>query len=387
MLRKITALFLLLILIAGCSQKNSFRLEGKLQDHQGEYLKIKRVDVNISVPLDSVKIKNNGSFRLKIKASEPEFYEVGISTTDFVTLLAEPGEKIKLGFNGKYLSEDYSVSGSPGTSKLKMLDSALTCTKKKIDSLRTSYNSMVSDPDFKQKEEEINKEYVKLLKDQRMYNIAFILKNLRSFASVKALYQMIDESTYVLYDTRDLQYLKLVSDTLTELYPLSKQAKALKTNFEQEYSQFQMNQVSQLMNSMPASKLDPALKDMNGKRISLSALRGKIVLLSFWSASSNDCLAENLELKEMYKKYNGKGFEIYQINLDTDEEKWRKAVRYDELPWISVREDDPSVPKNAILYNARVLPANYLYDREGNIIGTNLHGRTLQLRISQLFAN
>jgi thiol-disulfide isomerase/thioredoxin len=387
MFRKISALLLTLLLITGCSQKNGFRIDGKVQDHSGDYIKVKRIDVNISVLIDSVKIKDDGSFRMKVKASEPEFYEVALSDADFVTLLAEPGEKIMIDFSGKFLSENYSVAGSPGTSSLIMLDSALSATKKKIEDLRTRYNNAINDPDFKEKETQINNEFTQLLKEQRMFNISFILKNLRSFASVKALYQMIDQNTYVLYDSRDLQYLKLVSDTLSFLYPASKQAKSLKINFEQEYKQSQMNRVTELMNSVPATKLDPTLKDLNGKRISLSSLRGKIVLLSFWSAASQDCLSENLALKELYKKYKGKGFEIYQVNLDTNEDTWRKAVRYDELPWLNFREDDPTKPKTAILYNVKILPANYLYDREGNIIGSNIHGKALEIRLSQLFGN
>ena len=40
--------------------------------------------------------------------------------------------------------------------------------------------------------------------------------------------------------------------------------------------------------------------------------------------------------------YKNKGFEIYQINVDESEQDWKRAVKYDELPWISTREDDPS---------------------------------------------
>ena len=58
-----------------------------------------------------------------------------------------------------------------------------------------------------------------------------------------------------------------------------------------------------------------------------------------------------MQFKELYKLYHKKGFEIYQINLDESESAWKSAVRYDELPWISTREDDPRNPKNAILFN------------------------------------
>jgi hypothetical protein len=100
---------------------------------------------------------------------------------------------------------------------------------------------------------------------------------------------------------------------------------------------------------------------------------------------SKDCIAENLQLKDIYKTYNKRGFEIYQINVDEDEGKWKREVKFDELPWINTREDDPKNPKNAVLYNVKVLPTNYLYDRDGNITGSNLHGKYLQIRLNQLF--
>ncbi len=104
-------------------------------------------------------------------------------------------------------------------------------------------------------------------------------------------------------------------------------------------------------------------------------------------SDSRECIAENLQLKEFYRLYNRKGFEIYQINLDEDESTWKTAVKFDELPWISTREDDPADPINARLFNVKTLPANYLYDPEGKIIASNLHGKTLQIKLNQLFNN
>ena len=144
-------------------------------------------------------------------------------------------------------------------------------------------------------------------------------------------------------------------------------------------------QIEQIAKNIPQTKLDPDLKNIAGKRIALSSLKGKYVLLTFWSVQSKDCIEENLQLKEFYKLYNKKGFEIYQINLDENESDWKAAVRFDELPWISTREDDPKNPKNAILFNVKSLPSNYLFDKESKIIASNIHGRTLQLKLEQLF--
>ncbi|MCU0918357.1 MAG: TlpA family protein disulfide reductase, partial [Planctomycetes bacterium] len=134
------------------------------------------------------------------------------------------------------------------------------------------------------------------------------------------------------------------------------------------------DQLVRLSEQMEPVKLNPELKNPDGKRISLESLRGKHVLVTFWSVGSQDCINENVQLKEFYKLYNKKGFEIYQINLDADTNLWKTAVKFDELPWISTREDNPSDPATARLFNVRELPANYLFDKEGNIEGTNLHG-------------
>lgn len=375
------------VIITGCSDTKEFRINGIISETQNEYIYLKKVDVNTLLPVDSAKINSKGEFRFRVKASMPDFFQLSTSENDFITLLAEPGEKIKLNFPGKNLYQEYEVKGSPGTVKLKLLDSALAVTKTKIDTLVSLYRKSVNDPDFKQKEEQINSGYTRLLKDQRMYNIGFILENLHSFASIKAIYQKIDETSYVLSDARDLQYMKIVSDTLMHYYPDSKQVKALRSDFERELKQSMINKLNAVTSQIEPTKLDPTLKDINGKTIALSSLKGKYVLLSFWSATSNDCLTENLQLKELYNKYRTKGFEIYQINLDTDEEIWKRAVKFEEFQWISVREDDPTDPKNAILYNVRAVPANYLYDKQGNIIASNIHGKTLQLKLAQLFGN
>lgn len=133
------------------------------------------------------------------------------------------------------------------------------------------------------------------------------------------------------------------------------------------------------------AKLDPVLANIQGKRIALSSLKGKYVLLTFWSTRSSESVRENLQLKDLYKQYNRKGFEIYQISIDQNAEEWKTAVKFDELPWISTREDDSTNMLNARLFNVRALPANFLFDKEGKIVATNLHGKALQLKLEQLF--
>ena len=352
-MNRILFILSLIILITGCRSKNSFTIDGVIDEPKNKTLFLKIVNINTPLLIDSSEISKEGKFNFKIEASEPEFYQLGFSDSDFITLLAEPGEKIKLHLNGIKLSFDYTVTGSEESAKVRMLDIRLAATKRKLDSLRKVYNTIMQEPDFETLGPEVENYFDSLLKDIRKKNIAFIIENTTSMASIKALYQRIDENTYVLYDPRDLQYLKIVSDSLGRYYPESRNVKALAEDVKRELNRMYTNRIQNIAKSSPEIKLDPDLQDINGDRIALSSLKGKVVLLTFWSVDSKECIADNLQLIDIYKAYKSKGFEIYQINIDEDEEKWKKEVRFDELPWINTREDDPSNPLNAILYNIK----------------------------------
>jgi thiol-disulfide isomerase/thioredoxin len=378
-------LLALVLIFSGCNNKTKFSINGVIKDSKEKYIYLNRLDVDTPVLLDSAKIKRKGSFGFRVKATGPEFYQLGFSSTNFITLLAEPGEKINMSFNSKNLYDKYSIKGSIGSEKIQNLDFTLADTKRKLDSLSVLYTKASHEADFGIKGPLLESEFNGLVKDQRKKNIEFIINNINSLASIKALYQRINPETYVLNDQHDLQYLKIVTDSLTRHYPNSKQVQALARDFEKEMNQMYFSQIEQISKSLPKTVLDPDLINIAGNRVALSSLKGKYVLLAFWSAQSKDCIAENLQLKEFYKLYNKKGFEIYQINLDANEADWRAAVRFDELPWINTREDDPTNPKNALLFNVKALPANYLFDKGSTIIASDLHGRALQLKLEQLF--
>jgi thiol-disulfide isomerase/thioredoxin len=384
-MKRILFLLALVIFISGCKEKGKFSVSGVIKDSKEKYIYLNRLDVDTPVLIDSIKIGGNGSFKIKVKASEPEFYQLGFSNSNFITLLAEPGEKIDLVFNSKNLFEKYTVKGSAGSKKLQFLDVSLADTKRKLDSLSAIYSQASKETGFESKGPVLESQFNELIKSQRKKNIDFIINNTTSLASIKALYQRINPDTYVLYDQHDLQYLKIVTDSLTRHYPNSKQVQALSRDFQKEMNQMYSTQIEQIAKNIPQTKLDPVLKNTEGKRVALSSLKGKYVLLTFWSFQSKDCIEENLQLKELYKQYSKKGFEIYQINLDENEANWKAAVRYDELPWISTREDDPKNLRYAVLFNVKTLPANYLFDKESTIVSSNLHGRSLQLKLEQLF--
>lgn len=384
-MKRIIFLIGIVLLFSACKERNRFSINGEIKNGKNKYIYLNRLDIDTPILIDSAKIHKNGKFKFNVKATDPDFYQLGFSGSDFITLLAEPGQKISIAFKSKNLFEDYSVKGSEESEKIRILDHNLSETKRKLDSLSSLYSNAASGPGFEIRRPELEGQFTNVLKEQRKKNIIFIIENINSLASIKAIYQKINPETYVLYDPKDLQYMKIATDSLTKYYPNSKHVQALARDFTKEMTQMYTNKIGEMAKNIPEVKLDPNLLNTEGRRIALSSLRGKYVLLTFWSARSRDCIQENLQLKEYYKKYRNQGFEIYQISLDPNEAEWKSAVRFDELPWISTREDDPNDPFNAKIFNVRSLPYNYLFDKEGKIISANIHGRALQIKLDQLF--
>jgi len=377
-------LILPLVILFACG-RNHVKVSGVIKDTEKEMIYLDKMDVGEIVSVDSSGINKHGKFNLKTKAPGLNFYRLRLSDNNFVTLLTGPGEKIRVTSSKEYLPENYEITGSENSQKVKLLDNHLLETQKKLDSLTTIFNELNDKPEFDTISKELDEAYQKIVNEQRNFNIRFVLENLNSLASIKALYQKFDENTYVLFKNRDLQYLKIVSDSLQKAYPESKHTKALVADLEKGLNRYNQLRIHQIIENMPKTALDVQLPNINGDTISLLSNRGKYVLLSFWSTASEICLKENLAFKSLHKKYNLKGFEIYQVCIDNDIAKWKKAVKFDELPWISVIDTDPESSGVIRMFNVRSVPVNYMFNREGNIISKDLHGRALNIKMNQLF--
>lgn len=382
-MKRITPLILAAALLAGCSNENKVTIRGTFAEPADGMVYLDLSDVDHSTRVDSAEVKR-GVFRFTTEVKGPEFYQVRFPGNEFIGLLVMPGEKINLDLGKSPLAMNYTVNGSPGSEDIRFLDRQLLVTKTRLDSVRNIYSSLGND-DIPVRGPELEKAFVDIVDAQRKFNIKFIIENINSMSAIQALYQRIDENTYVLYQPRDLQYLKIVSDSLSVRYPVSRHVRALKENVTSELNRMYIDRMASLASQLPETNTTPELPDINGKMISVASLKGKYVLVSFWSTAAPEAMNELPLLRSLYDEYHSKGLEIFQVSLDPDVERWKRIVRFEEIPWISVREADPLNPVYSRLMNITSLPANLLYDREGQIINTNLTGRNLQIRMDQIF--
>lgn len=382
-MKKLTVIIIAVVLLFGCTNRNKFSIEGRIDGADRQKVYFKELDVNQTHLLDSTRTNRGGEFEFSGKTEYPKFYNIALDGK-FATLLIKPGEDVDFHTDAERFY-NYSVEGSPGSQKVKNLDSRLRHTKSRLDSLNQIYKQLQGEEGIDQRVDELNKQYREILDRQRDSSVAFILENLGSLASIMALYQKVDENTYVLYRNTDLQYIKLVSDSLKDKYPKSKHVKSLVANKEDlmnKYRQLELQQAINKIGGEPSDYPEIRLPNLEGDSISLQSQDDKMILLSFWASWSNPSIQRNLELLDIYKKYHDKGFEIYQVSLDNERSEWQKAVNFDQLPWINVSELNGLNSYAARIYNIDDIPTDFLIHQDRGIIIKNPSKEDLRRRLS-----
>jgi peroxiredoxin len=145
---------------------------------------------------------------------------------------------------------------------------------------------------------------------------------------------------------------------------------------------FSLNLFSQMRPGQNAADL--SLPDLNGKTVSLSEFKGKVVLLDFWASWCGPCRHNNPRLVKLYNKFHDKGFEIYGVSLDEDTKSWKKAVRNDKLSWTQVIDDKGWDATSIVTYGINFIPSSFLIDRDGVIRTINAEGPELESSVKDL---
>ena len=123
-----------------------------------------------------------------------------------------------------------------------------------------------------------------------------------------------------------------------------------------------------VMDEMDKVRREPAkgfaLQTVDGRKVSLSDLKGKVVLINFWATWCGPCIAELPDLKRLYDKYKDKGFEILAISGD-DKDDRQKVIDFAKKREMNftVLFDEGVLKQYAITG----LPTSIFVDRDGNV--------------------
>jgi peroxiredoxin len=117
-----------------------------------------------------------------------------------------------------------------------------------------------------------------------------------------------------------------------------------------------------LANGAPAPSFQ--LDSMAGKKLNLSDLRGKVVLLNFWASWCGPCRKEMPILEQMYRQYQSKGVTLVGVNVEPSSDDAVKWLKSTPVTFPILFDRDSSVSK---LYQVQGMPNTVIVDRKGKV--------------------
>jgi thiol-disulfide isomerase/thioredoxin len=386
MKKKLLLYLIAIMIIAGC-KSNAVRISGTLvSPDKGKYIYLDELKSDEVKRVDSVRIAEDGTFGFKREINFPSFYLLKLSDRNFMTMLLTPGEQINLSSHFDSLNYPTSVTGSEGTELMNEYNRKLRNTITKLSGLSDIYRQNVNSPGLPAVIESLDSIAQTYLDDMNSYTKSYIDRNITSLVSLIALYQQVAPNVYVLSPSKDFRYYIKVDSALSLLYSDYEPVKTLHEQVKQLVEGINTKEAGTPGAGEGAIAPEIILPSPAGDTIKLSSTRGSVVLLDFWASWCAPCRQENPNLVRAYNQYHRKGFQIYQVSLDKTKDAWIKGIEDDQLnKWIHVSDIQYWNSKVVQLYKIESIPSNFLLDKEGRVIATNLRGEALQIKLAELF--
>jgi thiol-disulfide isomerase/thioredoxin len=348
--------------------ESGYMLKGNLKNKPFNLLMLWEMDPNAGqIFLDSARTDKNGNFEIRGNAKEPLFCQLQWDESSAIYLIVDNKTSGTLQIepnDGTYSVEGKSAEGIIEMKELLDLNSDFM---NKMEQLKARAANIPQTPEGYSQGMALQAEYNKLI-TQRVSKIREL-----ALSKPKSLLPAFI-ITYGVIEGVDVELMQHAIKSGKARYPNSKYVKPLELQYEQE-------------KRLGIGAIAPEIKlpQPNGDTLSLSSLRGQVVLIDFWASWCGPCRRENPFNTQLYKQYHPKGFEILGVSLDDDKGRWKGAIASDSLVWKHVSDLRKWSSMVVPLYKVEAIPATYLIDKDGKIVAKGLRGEALAAKLEELF--
>lgn len=348
--------------LGSCSEKK-FNVEGTLSEAADSMLYLENVGLEGITAIDSVKLGEDGTFSLSGEQTPaPEFYRLRIHD-QIINLCVDSTETITIKAAYPTMAGKYEVTGSDNCEKIREL------TLKQMELQERCFKVNRELPGVNGRDSLRN--MIEAYKQDVTRNYIYAAPN-KPYAYF-ALFQTV--AGMLIFDPQtnhqDIKAFAAVATSWDQNYPDAMRTKNLHNiaiNGMRNDRIAQNNTLTEAVTQQldAAGIIDITLIDNKGQQRSLSDLKGKVVLLDFHVFGMEESPKRILAMRELYNKFSGQGFEIYQVALDGDEHFWKQQTA--ALPWVSVRDPRGLSSPLLVSYNVGTVPDYFLIDRNSNIV-------------------
>jgi thiol-disulfide isomerase/thioredoxin len=382
---KLLLSFLAAALLLSCSSnssegdlENNFHVAGMIKNAANQEVRIEAQAQSGTIVVAKGKIASDGSYELDGNIPGMGIYSmvIGNDNRNAIALTLEKGDEVSISGDMNTFAIEPKISGTrwakPLTTYMKLFNrfakQQMEITMKETDPGRQlALFEQLREPIVSFAKKQVNKE---------PGNPVNIILSSSLFPS--------QESGFASWDASMMEILVKMGRAFDHEHADSPLTKLLNDQIgmiQAEFENYQKNSSGEL--SVP----EITIKNPAGKTLSLSALKGKIVLVDFWASWCAPCRQENPNVVKLYNKYHSKGFDIFSVSLDQDPAAWKAAIQKDGLLWPNHVSDlmgweSPIVKQ----FGIQGIPYTVLINKEGKIVGVGLRGADLERKLIELLS-
>lgn len=386
----LTKIVAIIIIFSACKPEVvKYTINFNIKGGAGKYLKILDMTKPGLKP-DSVKLDMGGKYTFEKISNEPGDYIIFFKRADYIRITPLPKENISIAVNKNELLESLVVKGSQESEKIRDVMIKHKQAINTLDTLNLHYMKNQNHRNVDSLIEQLSIIHDSIIDAQKKYLENFIELQSGTLASYVALSQKIGHNINMFTLQNDLKYFEMVDTALFNRFDTCAIVNMLNTFVTRGKIELKQKKKAKKTTDNKIGTIAPniILPNPYVDTLSLSALRGKYVLVDFWGTWCRPCRQEHPNLRKAYWRYRKRGFDVFQVAIDYDKTAWKNCIREDRLNWRNHVSDlqymDSEVAK---AYGVKSLPANFLINPQGEIIAQNLYGKQLLDSLASIFTN
>ena len=394
-----TFLSAIALLALGCNNLNAGKSEKNLSDHVNDLITrsastLEKVDDGFTIKgtiknspqhliilwemtpqqlvfIDSARTDASGKFQIQGNTKNMIFAQLQMGPESQIFLAVDNKSKLDVNISllGKFV--DYTIDGNEldDSKKIRKIVDANRSFAEEFNALKLEAEKIPQTQEGMSQAAVINNRYQRLLQQRNDYMMNMAMSEKKGFIP----YFMI---AFGALESPGYDLFKHAVACAKAADPMSKYTQDIEGKF--------VNEASLMIGGVAP---DIKLNGPDGKPVSLSSLRGKVVLIDFRASWCGPCRRENPNVVKMYQKYKDQGFEIFGVSLDNDANRWKGAIQTDGLTWFHGSDLMGWKSKPAQMYQVHSIPATFLLDKQGKIIAKGLRGAELEAAVANALNN